>query len=94
MVVTEALARGIPVLASAVGGVPDALGYAATGDRPGVLVPPEDPAALATALRQWWDDPTVRTRLRAAAAQRRADLDDWTSTTNRIGMALKEAMAW
>ena len=41
MVVTEALSRGIPVIASDVGGVPEALGAAADGTRPGVLVPPE-----------------------------------------------------
>ncbi|GIJ26666.1 glycosyl transferase [Micromonospora qiuiae] len=93
MVVTEALARGIPVLATAVGGLPDTLGHTVAGVRPGLLVPPEDPAALATALRQWLDDPALRTDLRQAAAQRRATLDDWTSTTTRITTALKEAMA-
>ncbi len=94
MVVTEALARGIPVLATAVGGVPDTLGHTATGVRPGLLVPPEDPAALATALRHWLDDPTLRARLRRAAAQRRTALEDWTGTTSRIDTALKETMAW
>lgn len=43
MVVTEALARGIPVLATAVGGVPEALGRAPDGTLPGLLVP-EAPA--------------------------------------------------
>ncbi len=93
MVVTEALARGIPVLASAVGGLPDALGHAAPGERPGLLVPPGDQEALATALRHWLDDPALRDRLRRAAHQRRATLDDWTTTTDRITTALKEAMA-
>ncbi|MEV6693670.1 glycosyltransferase family 4 protein [Micromonospora sp. NPDC051196] len=92
MVVTEALARGIPVLATAVGGLPDALGHVA-GERPGVLVPPEQPAALADALRRWLDDATLRERLRRTAARRRAALDDWTSTTTRITTALEEAMA-
>ena len=35
MVVTEALARGLPVIATAVGGVPEALGHVADGERPG-----------------------------------------------------------
>ena len=40
MVVTEALARGIPVLATAVGGLPEALGRAPDGSLPGLLVDP------------------------------------------------------
>ncbi|WP_433528025.1 glycosyltransferase family 4 protein [Micromonospora sp. CA-263727] len=93
MVVTEALARGIPVLASAVGGLPDALGRTAPDGRPGLLVPPGDPEALAAALRRWLDDPGLRERLRRAARGRRATLQDWTTTTDRITTALKEAMA-
>ena len=42
MVVTEALARGIPVLATATGGVPETLGEAPGGGVPGLLVPPDD----------------------------------------------------
>jgi len=72
MVLTEALARGTPVLASATGGVPDTVG---TG--PGLLVPPEDAAALATALRRWMDRPGLRVQLRRAARARRRSLDGW-----------------
>jgi glycosyltransferase involved in cell wall biosynthesis len=46
MVVTEALARGLPVVATDVGGLTEALGHGAGGIRPGLLVPPGDPAAL------------------------------------------------
>ena len=35
MVVTEALSRGLPVIAADVGGVPEALGFGADGDAPG-----------------------------------------------------------
>ena len=56
MVVTEALARGLPVIASDVGGVAESLGRSAGGRLPGVLVPPGDIAALADALRRWLDD--------------------------------------
>ena len=56
MVVTEALARGLPVVATDVGGLPEALGPAADGRLPGLLVPPDDPAALAAALRRWLAD--------------------------------------
>ena len=43
MVVTEALARGLPVVAAEVGGVPEALGHGADGTRPGLLVPGRRP---------------------------------------------------
>ena len=56
MVVTEALARGLPVVAADVGGVTEALGRGADGTRPGLLVPPGDPAALGAALRAWLGD--------------------------------------
>ena len=74
MVVTEALARGLPVVATEVGGVTEALGHGADGIRPGLLVPPDDPAALAAALRAWLDDAELRERLRRAARERRASL--------------------
>ncbi|MYW91516.1 glycosyltransferase family 4 protein [Amycolatopsis rubida] len=84
MVVTEALARGIPVLASDVGGVPDALGRAPDGERPGLLVPPGDAAALGAALRSWRDDPDLRKRLRAAAAARARTLEGWAAAAARL----------
>jgi glycosyltransferase involved in cell wall biosynthesis len=77
MVVTEALARGIPVLATEVDGVPEALGWAGDGSRPGMLVPAEDPAALAAAIRRWLTDDDLRGRLRQAAADRRTRLRSW-----------------
>ena len=40
MVVTEALAHGLPVLAAEVGGLTEALGHEAHGVRPGLLVHP------------------------------------------------------
>jgi glycosyltransferase involved in cell wall biosynthesis len=82
MVVAEALARGVPVLATAVGGVPDTLGPA------GVLVPPGDAAALAGALRRWLGDPGLRDRLRAAARHRRTGLDGWDTTARRMAAVL------
>ena len=67
MTVTEALAHGLPVIAAAVGGLPEALGSTADGTLPGQLVPPGDPAALAAALGDWLGDDRHRHRLRAAA---------------------------
>ncbi|MEU0079281.1 glycosyltransferase family 4 protein [Micromonospora tulbaghiae] len=91
MVVTEALARGVPVLASDTGGLPDTLGHAPGGDRPGLLVPPGDPGATAAALRRWLTDPGLRDRLRRAARQRRHTLTGWPVTVDRLATALKEA---
>jgi len=88
MTVTEALAHGLPVVASAVGGLPEALGSTADGALPGQLIPPGDPAALATALGEWLDDEHHRHRLRAAARQRRSTLRGWGQTTHEIANAL------
>ena len=91
MVVTEALARGLPVVAADVGGVPEALGHGADGTRPGVLVPPDDAAALGEALRAWLEDPGLRRRLRRAARERRESLPDWSATTSALADVLASA---
>jgi glycosyltransferase involved in cell wall biosynthesis len=88
MTVTEALAHGLPVIAAAVGGLPEALGSTADGTRPGQLVPPGDPDALAAAIGGWLGDEHHRHRLRAAARQRRSTLRGWDQTTREIASAL------
>ncbi|MGV9213784.1 glycosyltransferase family 4 protein [Micromonospora sp. RB23] len=90
MVVTEALARGVPVLATDVGGLPEALGRTPDGVVPGLLVPPDDPAALAGALSWWLGDDEFRSRLRRAALARRETLTDWPVTTARLAAVLEE----
>ncbi len=91
MVVTEALARGLPVVAADVGGLTEALGHGAGGVRPGVLVPPEDPAALGAALRAWLTDAELRERSRRAARERRASLAGWSTTTSAVAGVLAGA---
>jgi glycosyltransferase involved in cell wall biosynthesis len=83
MVVTEALARGLPVVASDVGGVREALGDG------GMLVPPGDPDALADALRQWLTDDALRASLRSAARSRRTTLTGWDRTVSLVSQALE-----
>ena len=84
MVVTEALARGLPVVAADVGGVPEALGHGADRARPGLLVPPGDAAALGDALRAWLEDTDLRRRLRRAARERRESLAGWSTTISVV----------
>jgi glycosyltransferase involved in cell wall biosynthesis len=80
MVVTEALARGIPVLAAAVGGVPETLGRDPDGRVPGIVAPPADVPALAAALRRWLGSPALREQLRSVAQEQRDRLDGWEAT--------------
>lgn len=90
MVVTEALARGLPVIATDVGGVSEALGHASDGSRPGMLVGPDDPGALAGALRSWLGQPDLRARLRQAARERRQSLSGWSTTAATIAGVLTQ----
>jgi glycosyltransferase involved in cell wall biosynthesis len=91
MVVAEALARGLPVVASDVGGVPEALGHGADDVRPGLLVPPDDAAALGDALRAWLEDTGMRRRLRRAARERRESLAGWSTTISVVAGAIAGA---
>jgi glycosyltransferase involved in cell wall biosynthesis len=91
MVLTEALARGLPVLASDVGGVRQAVGRSCDGRLPGQLVPPGDPGALATALRSWLTDADRRAAMRLAALDRRSSLRGWAETAVRVADELAVA---
>jgi glycosyltransferase involved in cell wall biosynthesis len=88
MVITEALSRGLPVLAADVGGVTEALGQSAGGARPGLLVRPGDPVELAAALRAWLSGPELRERLRRTARERRESLPRWSDTASAIANVL------
>jgi glycosyltransferase involved in cell wall biosynthesis len=93
MVVTEALARGVPVVTTDAGGLPESLGSVAAGRRPGLLVAPEDPVALAAALRRWLTEPALRDELRRCALVRRSTLTGWSVTTRLVAKALSTVAA-
>ncbi|MFG1703269.1 glycosyltransferase [Nonomuraea sp. M3C6] len=77
MVPVEAMACGVPVVASAVGGHLDTVAGC------GVLVPPRRPRALARALRDVLADPGRRAELGAAGARRARERYGWPRVAER-----------
>lgn len=84
MVVTEALAHGMPVIATDGGALAATLPAEA-----GLQVPAGDAPALLDALARWCDDPTLRQRLRAGSQRTRRRLGDWIEA----GAAFAHALA-
>lgn len=61
----EAMAHGLPCVVTPVGGIPDLV----TDGRDGLMVPPDDPEALAAALRRLLDDPSLRQSIARAGRE-------------------------
>lgn len=87
LVALEAAACGVPVVASDVGGLRTTVLDGLTG----LLVPDTDPAAFARATARLMDDPSLRSRMGAAAA-RFALRFDWRQGTARL-LGLYEELA-
>ena len=81
----EALAMGAPVIATQIGGLPEVVGDA------GLLVPPNDPSALAEAINRLHRDPSARARL-AMNAPKRADNYSWDRVANDLANVYSEAL--
>ncbi|MCS5720202.1 glycosyltransferase family 4 protein [Herbiconiux sp. CPCC 205763] len=88
MVVAEALAHGIPVVAARVGGIPEAI----ADSRAGVLIPANDPHALQLVLRHWWEHSGRRAGLKAEALRSRGAARSWNETAAIVTTALRSAL--
>ena len=85
----EAMACGMPVVATAVGGMQDTVIDGVTGR----LVPPHDPQALAAALSGLLADDDQRAAYGRAARARVESHYTWTSVTQRIADRYAEVVA-
>ena len=86
LVVQEALRAGVPVVATAVGGVPELTGDAA------VLVPPADATAVARAVGDLLDNDGRRAYLARRGAERASEWPDEDDTARAVAAAYREVV--
>jgi glycosyltransferase involved in cell wall biosynthesis len=84
MAIAEAVARGLPVVSTPTGAIPDLVDATS-----GILVPIDDAAALAEALRPLIDHDETRARLAAGARRRRDTLPRWSDIVQAMADALR-----
>jgi glycosyltransferase involved in cell wall biosynthesis len=73
MVVAEAFCYGLPVIASEVGALPELVVH----EQNGLLVPPADPAGLASSIRRLAEDKALRAKMSETNFERAGSLPDW-----------------
>jgi glycosyltransferase involved in cell wall biosynthesis len=88
LIVLEAMAAGVPVVASAVGGIPDQIGHGEAG----ILVPPSDPDALGEALGALLQDPAYARRLGEAGRRRTENEFSHETLVRRIEAVYRAAI--
>ena len=88
MVLAEALARGLPIVACAGGAVAETVPQGA-----GLLVAPGDSRALRDALARLIRDLDFRVRLQAGARRRRRTLPTWQEASEQFAIALRAVVA-
>ncbi len=86
--ILEAMARRVPVVATAVGGIPEVI----TDGIDGLLVPPEDPAALAAAISRLLADPALRERIGEAGFRTVAERFSIDAQVRRIELIYDEEL--
>jgi glycosyltransferase involved in cell wall biosynthesis len=84
----DALASGTPVVASAVGALPELVGSA------GILVPPREPERLATALHTAWVDERVHAQIAREARLRAAERRTWAEVADATRRVYAEVGAF
>ena len=88
IVLLEAMASGLPVIASRVGGIPEVVEEGKTA----LLVPPSNPEELRTAIETLWSNDRLR-RAMGHAGRERAGLFSWSLIIPRIMKVYEEAIA-
>ncbi|RYZ31026.1 MAG: glycosyltransferase family 1 protein, partial [Propionibacteriaceae bacterium] len=89
LVPLEAMACGVPVVASAVGGMLDSVAEGETGH----LVPPQDPAALAAAVRDLLADPARREAYGRAGVRRARSHYSWDAVAGATAEVYERELA-
>ena len=84
MAVAEALARGLPIVSTRTGAIPEIV-----PDHAGLLVPPGDVSALTAALSSVLGDASLRRRLAEGARLARARLPTWPMAAAKMGTILE-----
>jgi glycosyltransferase involved in cell wall biosynthesis len=84
MAVAEALARGLPIVSTTTGAIPDIV-----PDHAGTLVPPGDVPALTAALSSVLGNSSLRRRLAEGARRARSRLPTWAMAAAKMGVILE-----
>jgi glycosyltransferase involved in cell wall biosynthesis len=88
-VMVEAMACGLPVVGTEVSGLPELV----EPERNGLLVPPEDPKAVAEALARLYNDPELARALGRRAEETVRERFDGDSLTRELATLFREATA-
>ena len=89
LVLLEALAEGIPVVASRTGGIPAFI----PDGKAGLLVPPRSPVELAAALERLWSDPAFASQLGRYGREEVVPRYTWDGLADQLNAVYREVTA-